>query len=535
MAIEPIIKQQILTDWKAAPYGEKTNILTKWAGILGCSYKTLSRQLDTGRRREKGQRRIDQIEEYVHVVFRIKKKPPEQMGEITTEQAIRIAVDNGLIPESMLDRVSTFDRIGRELGMKKGRRIQRFQAEYPNQLHHVDASSSKCFYIKSQLSNGDYLLCLHSGTKGYKNKPVPIRLRPWIYGIVDDYSGVWAGRYVAAYGETAIDNLAFLAWAWGKSENKAFFGLPEKIKGDLGPMMRGVDANDFFERLSITIDPSLPENKDSHGKIERPWRTAWQRFEKPFFAQSDWKKFEITLSELNRQFLIYQQEYNERPHRYETNKTRIQAWKQINFHGGAVEMPEKALSTVAKRFERVVGADGCFSINNVIYEVKGLHRADVYVYQGVFENKMVVIDKATGGKFEVEHFEPNPLGTFKASKETEHQKTRKEALQLEITNTLYNKSKENGKVASLPTRIKENRAINNYFDVGTYRSLEEAMMEFTSICGIRLREDARKTIQTLITKNGLSRQFVTDLALEVQRDLQEQEDQIQNERMLKHG
>ena len=55
------------------------------------------------------------------------------------------------------------------------RRVKRFQAERPNQLHHVDAASSKFLYIKQELGDGDYVLKLHAGTMGYMNKPVPDR------------------------------------------------------------------------------------------------------------------------------------------------------------------------------------------------------------------------------------------------------------------------------------------------------------------------------------------------------------------------
>jgi len=35
------------------------------------------------------------------------------------------------------------------------------------------------------------------------------------------------------------------------------------------------------------------------------WKTQWQRFEKPFFAVDEWKKFEITVTEMNRRLDLY--------------------------------------------------------------------------------------------------------------------------------------------------------------------------------------------------------------------------------------
>jgi len=520
MSLNSDVIETIRCDWAFAPTGEKNKTLRKWADQLGYSLQTLYRKLGIGRQR-KGGRRIENIEEYVQIVAQIKKKPPENKGEITTEQAVRIAVKSGIMPKSMAGKASTCDRIMRETGIsKKQRRIQRFQAEYANELHHVDASTSDCFYIHRETEDKtDFILRLHAGSKtGYKNKPVPIRLRPWVYGLTDDHSGYHVARYVAAFGETAIDNLQFLEWAWSKNDDKTLFGLPDQIKGDLGPMMRGPATQDFFERLCIDIDPSIPENKESHGKIERPWRTVWQRFEKPFFVQPDWRKFEISMSELNRQFLIYQQEYNEFTHRYEKDITRREAWLRINQYGGAVAIPEKALSTIVRREERTVGPDGCFWLNNKIYEVKGLYDAKVYVYQGVFEDKLVVEDCKTKEKYEVKDFAPNSLGTFTGFKETPHQKAVKAAKELAITNTLYETAKDTGNVSMFPTRVKEIRQIVNPLAIDTYRCLQDAIKDFISISGIFLDSENREAIKELIIKNGLDRNFVRELAIEAQAE-----------------
>jgi hypothetical protein len=538
MGIEPIIRDGFRNDWRSAPFGARSSVVQKWAEYLCCSKKTLYRQLDTGRNREKGQYQIPEIEDYVRIVFQIKKKPPEALGEITTEQAIRIAIENGLIPEGMKNRSSTFDRIGRDMRLnKKTRRIQRYQAQRPNELHHVDASSSRCFYVKEALPDGDYVLSLHLPHKYYKNKPVPVeRLRPWVYGLTDDNSGYHVAKYVVAHGETAVDNLSFLSWAWSKNEDKELFGLPDSLKGDLGPMMRGSEAKDFFKRLNVRIDPSIPGQKEAHGKIERPWRTTWQRFEKPFFVTSDWKKSEILLSEVNQQFFNYLRELNERSHRFEKGVSRLEAWKGINLHGGAVAMPEKALATIARRSERLVKTDGTFSIDGRIYEVKGLFDSWVYVYEGVFDDKVMVEDKRTGEKYECEDFKPNPVGVYTGHHETPHQKTVKEAQNLEVRNTLYETSKDPGNVAQFPTRIKETRVVENPLAVDdAYSSIDQAMMEFSADCirrGVsvptgRVREEYKKMIE----KHGLSRQYIKDLAYECQLAT----DELKNEGRLANG
>jgi len=527
MSLNTAVIDTIRGDWTAAPSGCRTDVMARWSDRLGCSLSTLYRKLEIGRSR-KGGRRINNIEACAEIIAQVKRKPPVNMGEITTEQAVRIAVKNKLIPGDMTGRSGTFDRVMREMGYsKKRRRFCRFQAEYPNQMHHVDASTSQCFYIHRPTSDKkDYVMRLHSGSKtGYKNKPIPVGLRPWVYGLVDDHSGCHVARYVAAAGETALDNLDFLQWAWSKNDDTALFGLPDKLKGDLGPMMRGPAGKDFFKRLGVEIDPSIPENKESHGKIERPWRTAWQRFEKPFFVQNDWKNFEILMSELNRRFYIYQAELNDRPHRYEKTLSRKQAWLRINARGGAVAIPENAMATIARRYDRTVGVDGCFSLGGTSYEVKGLHDAKVYVYQGVFDGCLVVQDKASGGKYAVATFTPLPVGTYKASPQTPHQTARKDAVDLAVTNTLYT-TKTDDAVPFFPTRIQPPPKLANPMAVDAYACVSVAMADFVALSGVVPDADNRAVICRLIDENGLDRAFVRDLAMEVRSE---------NERSVSNG
>ncbi|MFH1157080.1 MAG: hypothetical protein V1793_25060 [Pseudomonadota bacterium] len=520
MAVDAYIMTQIRQDWLSSPRGHKTRIVQKWADMVGLTAKTLYGMLDTGRQRKSSGRKIEDIEKWTAIVHQIKKKCPEPFGEISTDQALALAIREGLVPDSLAGKIATINRVGRDMGMnQRQRRIQRFQAERPNELHHVDASSSKFLYIHRALSDGDYVLRLHAGTKGYKNKPVPIRLRPWIYGLTDDHSGVFVGRYVAAYGECDLDNLDFLSWAWGQNGDTPFFGIPELIKGDKGPMMKGLKGQDFFSRLGVEKDETMPGNKEAHGKIERPWRTVWQRFEKPFFACSDWKKFEITLSELNARFMNFLAELNDRSHRYEKEVSRIQVWKRISLQGGAVAMPDNALATITRKEERTVGADGCFSLDGTIYEVKGLHNAKVLVYQSVFENgRMSVVDEKTGNKYEVKDFKPNKTGEYTAHPHTPHQKAVAAAEHLELSGAGHYAAKAQApaNVVQLPTLIKETVHLENPLEINTYPSMALAMQDFISICGVVPQKEDREAIQDLIIENGLSRSFVTDLALDVQ-------------------
>lgn len=521
-AIDPAVLAMVLHDWRNAPQGHKVFVLDGWAGRLDVATATLYRALPKQRERQSA-RKIAGIEEAAQVVAAIKCRPPEHRGKISTEQAQRLAVQNGELGASFAEvHPSTFDRVIRDIcDLRPRRRTSRFQAERPNEMHHVDASTSSCFYIARRLPDGDFICKLHRGTKDYKNKPIPVDgLRPWYYGLTDDHSGVHLARIVAACGESAGDNMDFLAWAWSQTEDKALFGLPSKIKGDKGPMMSSEGAPEWFRRLGMDIDPSEPLSKESHGKIERPWRTAWQRFELPFFVESEWQKFEISLFELNRRLLIYLEELNSRAHRFERNISRIDAWRRINLHGGALALPENAIRTVVRRWARKLDQAGVFSLDNVPYEVKGLHDAWVWVYQGVFEEKMVVVDQVTGAKYEVEDFRPNKLGEYSAAPETPYQKTVKVAAQIGgMHNTLYtDKPVEAANVRRLPTRVKPARPLENPLDVDRYPDTSAGVREFQALAGIFLDRQARAEVAALIEQNGRSRRFVAELAAEVERE-----------------
>ncbi len=538
MEVTPAIQNQILTDWQMAPRGTKQRVLQKWADLLGCTTTTLYRNIPRGMKAERKKRtgvaKIPGLEKYAMAVTMIKRRPPKGKRFIITEQAIQLAADQGLIPEEARKiPAATYNAKMRQMGLtQKKEPTVRFQADYPNQLHHIDASGSDCFYVAKRLPDGDAVLKLDTRPyKGYKNKPVKTddRDRLWIYGLVDDYSGMQVARYVAAPGESCVDNLDFLGWAWAKT------GLPDFLKADHGPMMKDKAALNLIDRLSVDIDPSMPGASQTHGKIERPWRTLWQRFETPFYAENH-KTFEIRLSELSQRFANYIEAYNQMPHRYERKMTRFQMWQRVNLRGGIIQMPENAIRTSAKRYKRTVEADGCFWLHNIRYEVKGLHNARVYVYEGLFDDRLVVRDKNTGEKYEVERFQPLSYGQYKARPETPAQKVAKEAKQMQVQdedgnshdlrNTLYLSPKEQGNVRTFPTLVKEKRQVEDILDVNTYRSVEDAIKDFSGISGIFMDDETRSLVKEEIINHGLNKTFVKELALEVRAE---------NERSIYYG
>ncbi len=521
MSISPSTIDQVMHDWRNAEHGAKTDIVKKWAGLLKCSYSKLYRQLPIVKRKRKQEAQRPEYRKWAEIVAQVKKRPPEEGGEISTDQAVELAIKAGHIPGEAQDvGIGTFDRIMREMGFsKKGKRHVRFQAEKPNEAHHFDASSSRFLYIHKEVkgSNGeDYVLRLHRPAKHYKNKPIPCdKLRPWLYGITDDHSGLFTARYTAAKGESMADSLSFIQHAWSE------IGIPEQLLADQGVLKKGLPSSEFIQRLEVALPECMPYAKTAHGKIERPWRTVWQRFEKPFFALKDWQKFEITLSELNRQFSIFQsQDYNQRAHRFEKDITREQAWKRIQLHGGIVALPESALATVARRAKRKVDAAGLLQYPGGPYEVKGLHDAWVYVFEGVFEDKLIVQCIETGDKFEVRDFKPLNLGDYRAHPETPHQEAVAAGAELNIEGVLYaEEGKVNEKVISIPIR-REEKEVVDIFNVSCFASLSDAWAEFTGIAGSVKDIEDRAEVEAVMLESKLDKKQIIDFAQEVSAAIQ---------------
>ncbi len=516
MSISPSTIDQVMHDWRNAGKGEKTGVIKKWSALLDCSYSKLYRSLPLPKRKREQAAQRPEYREWAGIVAQVKKRPPEEGGEISTDQAIELGVRAGHLPaEALKVSVSTIDRHMREMGFaKKGKRHVRFQAGKPNEAHHFDASSSKFLYVHKKIETADgedYVLRLHRPAKHYKNKPVPCdRKRPWLYGITDDHSGLFTARYTVALGESMADSLSFIQHAWST------IGIPDQLLADQGVLKKGLASSEFIDRLDVALPECMPYAKTAHGKIERPWRTVWQRFEKPFFALKDWHKFEITLSELNRQFNIFQAEdYNQRSHRFEKNITREQAWKRIQLHGGIIALPEGSLATVARRAKRKVDVAGMLQYPGGPYEVKGLHDAWVRVIEGVFEDKLIVQCIETGEKYEVRDFKPLALGDYRAHPETAHQAAVSAGEELKIEDTLYSKGKKvDEKVVPLPIRRQE-KEVEDIFNVSSFSSLDEAWREFTEITGSIMDVEVRDGIEAIMIEQKLDKKYIVSLAQEV--------------------
>jgi hypothetical protein len=519
MSINPDVMRQIRHELSTAPHGHKTEIVRRRAAMYQVAPATLYRQLEMGGPSRKSDPVRPELREWAKIVAGVKKRPPEEAGEISTDQAVRIAIEAKLLPvEAMNTAPSTFDRIMREIGTaKRAIRANRFQAKDPNQAHHFDASSSAFFFVARRMPDGEYILKMHRPAAGdYKNKPVPVDgLRPWYYGACDDHSGVKFARLIVGHGENGPDSIAALDEFW------RVLGVPKRLLSDQGMLKKNLATNAYVHACGVDLPQMRPYAKRGHGKIESPWKTQWQRFEKPFYAVDEWNKYEIPVTEMNRRLYLYMEEENQRPHRFERNITRMDAWRRVMLQGGIVKLPEDALSRAHTMDKRKVGIDGLIYLDNVIYEVKGLHEAWAYIYRSMFEDKMVAEDVETGERYEVKDFKPLDEGEFRAHKDTPHQVAVKEGAELSIgPEALPFQQSEirnpKSKIVSLP--IKETvREVENVFDVEHYSSIEEAMCEFD---GLFLATQDRVAIEGVIKENKMDKAFVRELAQEIRGEIE---------------
>ncbi len=481
--LEAATLAQIIIDWNQASHGCKTSVLEAWAKVLKMSTNTLWRDIRKSRR-SKRKKRSDtgsynpEYAAWTKIIWQLKLRPPEEAGMVITEHARRAALKDGIIPpRAAAVPLGTFSRIARELKLNRGQgeRWVRFQAKYPNLLHQFDASSSKFFYIHHRMPDGERVLRLHRPAKHYKNKPVPIRERPWVYGVVDDHSGYCLSRYVAAEGESAAHGVDFLAYAWGceKDSRLTMRGLPKLLMLDNGPLAKSTPMSEFFERLGVKKVLGKPYAKKGHGKIERPWRTLWKNFELSFFMMSDWEKFEITLTEFNRQLDNYLVEYAQRPHRYEHNISREQSWMKVIERGGVVDIPPEALLTIFRREERTAKG-GYFTFANQEYEIDGMTEGKIWVYKGVFDVRLIVESQETHQKYEAKISKPLSFGERIEVIQTEAEKLLEQGGDLLITHSIYEEATETNLVA-IPVRGEE-REIEDPLAVPAPAQKQEALL-----------------------------------------------------------
>lgn len=430
---------EIITEYEAAPFGEKQAVLARRLPLLGISAATFCRwknnwgRRDYGRkgRADKGQRQQPERAGWVKEVMRLKHSQIKGVRSLATADAVSLAVQWGRVPREALGvPEGTYNRLARELGLTEApRRGRRFEAPYFNYMHQVDASGSEYLY-PDRLENGEWILKFRP--RPMKNKPSREgRRRLWYWGLADDFSGARIIRTVVAPGESALDGIEFLKFAWSNDKAHApLHGIPEILYMDNGVLARHHAMQRFANDNLVTIRTHEPDRAQATGKVETGWKDLWQRFEAPFLRLPDWRTREISLTELNQRLAAFVREANGRRHRH-LPMSKTSAWlASARERGGLVDIDPGAWDKVFRDWQRVVDDFGCFELHGAVYQVKEIHSCRVVVYRqfakGVESGTLLVEDRRDGKRYYANPFELPVAGEFRNTAETPLEKLLKD-------------------------------------------------------------------------------------------------------------
>ena len=299
---------EIRTRVEELPHGQRSSFVARIADNMGCSKATVYRKISTG---DIQREREPEIPQELIVKAGILKASSEKMGangrQLATEDVISMMEMSGEIEPGSLSQ-ATLDRRLREIGWREQRPYTRHEDNHVNQVHQMDFSRSEYFEVVD-FSDGDYLLKVDGrrGSWAYKNKPAPERLRLWVVGYVDTWSRASLYRYFAATGENLMMATQFLSFAWQREDPlHPLVHLPEVLKLDQGALGKNSTfRRRLKEHLGVRVEMAAPKNdrlanNQGMGKVERRFRTLWQRFELKNATILEQKNIKtITLSELN--------------------------------------------------------------------------------------------------------------------------------------------------------------------------------------------------------------------------------------------
>ncbi len=366
---------QIAEDLAGVGRGGQTAVVTMAAERLGCSPQTVWRAVKRYRggasrkpRSDRGKTAVAEAD--IRAVEGIKLQAWRRGGRnLPTHATLDILRARGLINGLS---ISTANRLMAQRRVTAERGYARFEAARPNDIHHIDFSGSK--YFRPVCVDGAWLA---------EVRPRPVRkdeqiqrgdggMRLWVLSLIDDHSRVARMQYVLSPGESAMALIPFLQHAWGASPGDGatasvgeFRGLPETILTDNGPafrssavaaMIRAIDQGLRREGLDgIRWTTRSEYDKQTGGKVERPFRTLFSGFELRFLPTHE--KARIPISVLNEKLSSWVAGQNARPHPNYKPASCADVWRRSTVR--VREVPPDLLSLTFYREERTVTRDGC--------------------------------------------------------------------------------------------------------------------------------------------------------------------------------
>lgn len=413
--------KRVIRELEHAP--KKGPVMEKWTERLGCSESTLYKRLREvrGKTKDTSGRTREVDRDLVRAVLRLKERS-KSMGradaerELSTGECLKILEREGWdgATDHSASRINAIAR--EELGYRDRSRARRFEADYPTQLYQMDFSRLEYWQVFDyDDAEEDYLLKNTKNSTAYKDPSGAFRA--WIIGLIDDRSRLALGRVFAATAESPELGLEFLHWVFSRDKDEhPLRYLPERLQVDAGAFDAEASRR-AMEAASVELKGGM--GKGSQGKVERNFRTLWQKFELKLAAEH--KKNDVfTLTEFNTKLHEFCTRQCREPHPQYRRHTREQVFS-AGLPGHARTLDADLLSLAFNVRERTVKNDGTVPVDNVDYDTPARTSDGVRIEPGdkvrVMESldghfKARLVEKAHADPFELVPFEPNSLEDF---------------------------------------------------------------------------------------------------------------------------
>jgi len=496
-----------------APRGTRGALMRDHARRLGLSVGQLYRRLQEVRgKRLTGPRNRRISDEAIRTIERVRARCTDAHDGRTlpADLAIEIARKNGLLDEPV--SVGQFHRRSKAAALRSKRRVVHFQARRSNEMHQMDASGS--VYLRAVTRDGEARIVIDVDRHDPKNRPNHGRRHLWAYGVVDDHSRVWVGRYVIAPGESMADSRDVLAWAWSDHDpSRTLAGVPDKLCCDNGPFVSSNEGKQFLRSLGVELIPRAPHNPRAGGKIERPWRTLWSRFELQFLLDPGRV---LTLAELNSELMVYLTRENARCHPWE-HAARTAVY--LRDRGEIRRLPDGYLRASFRDDPRKVGDDAVVRYRNEYYRAPDeLMGRWVHVYRSA--DGRIACAGDDGQVYALESYAPHAAGEYHTPKPRPGDEVAREAAELPALRSVYADADPPATIA-IPAHGRA-VALDTPFDrAGKFPSVATALIYLAQRVGRPLawfEPDHLKRIEALIESHEMACEYVIELADEL-RDL----------------
>jgi transposase InsO family protein len=422
MALDPerVLQLRAAADaLAAAGHGLKQSIADHWAGALGCTVKTLYRQItDAGfaqprkRRADAGRRSVSKEEVMAVAMLKVQAQRANGKDIMSIGTATQMARDGGLAALGRVDATTgevvpvataTIARAMREYKldvdtMNRPKPHIRMRSLYPNHVWQIDASVCVLYY----LDNGG--MGVMEKDEFYKNKPESMhkRVKAMVirYSATDHYSGTIFVRYYIGAESAAMVAEFFIAAIQAKGDaQEPFNGVPTILVLDPGSANGAHMFKNLCRLLQVRLIIHKPKSPRAKGQVENSHNIIECSFESRLIATAI-----KDLEELNRHAGIWMRWYNGTQKHRRHGHTRYGLWQVIRKDqlrvAPAIEVCRELLTT--KPVERTVGGDLSIEFKGVNYRVDHIpgvrDKSKIMVAVNPYrENSVMVIDQDEHG------------------------------------------------------------------------------------------------------------------------------------------